>query len=76
MYQTYHFKQRKQQLIEELDNIYESEIKKINADEDSVSMQLSSLVSCSEFTQKVGKSSCFYIHRVSLKIPNFKINQG
>jgi len=44
---------RKQQLIEELDNIYESEIKKINADEDSVSMQLSSLVSCSEFTQKV-----------------------
>ena len=64
MYQTYHFKQRKQQLIEELDNIYESEIKKINADEDSVSMQLSSLVSCSEFTQKVGKSFYFYIHYV------------
>ena len=76
MYQTYHFKQRKQQLIEELDNIYESEIKKINADEDSVSMQLSSLVSCSEFTQKVGKSSYFYVHYVSLKIPSFKINRG
>jgi len=44
---------RKQELIDELHNIHSVEIKHISADEDSVELQLSSLVSCSEFTQKV-----------------------
>jgi len=44
---------RKQELIDELQSVHAMEIKHISADEDSVELQLSSLVSCSEFTQKV-----------------------
>lgn len=44
---------RKQELIDELQCVHQMEIKHISADEDSVELQLSSLVSCSEFTQKV-----------------------
>jgi len=47
--------QRKQELIDELHNIHASDIKHINADEDSVEMQLSSLMSCMEFSRKVSK---------------------
>ncbi|CAK8688683.1 tripartite motif-containing protein 2-like isoform X3 [Clavelina lepadiformis] len=44
---------RKQELVDELHNMHASEVKHINADEDSVEMQLSSLVSCTEFSRKV-----------------------
>nr|CAB3267238.1 zinc finger protein ZF(Bbox/RING)-1 [Phallusia mammillata] len=46
-------RKRKQELIDELHNMHATEIKHINADEDSVEMQLSSLVSCMEFSRKV-----------------------
>ncbi|XP_018668248.2 zinc finger protein ZF(Bbox/RING)-1 isoform X2 [Ciona intestinalis] len=44
---------RKQELTDELHNMHATEVKRINADEDSVEMQLSSLVSCTEFSRKV-----------------------
>uniref|UniRef100_H2YQG6 RING-type E3 ubiquitin transferase n=1 Tax=Ciona savignyi TaxID=51511 RepID=H2YQG6_CIOSA len=44
---------RKQELTDELHNMHAAEVKRINADEDSVEMQLSSLVSCTEFSRKV-----------------------
>ena len=45
--------QRKQEVIDNLHNMHAAEVKHINADEDSVEMQLSSLVSCTEFSRKV-----------------------
>lgn len=40
-------------MIDELHNLHMNEIKQINADDDSVEMQLSSLMSCAEFSRKV-----------------------
>ena len=42
-----------QELVDELHAKYAVEIKQMDSEEDSVELQLSSLVSCSEFSMKV-----------------------